>query len=317
MNIVDIILLLILFIAIYSGYRKGFILGLIELITWVGTLVLCFLLYPKVSVFMSRFVSSGLWSVLIAFLVTIVIVRLIAALLIDQFLHRIPTEYHEKPANRILGFVPGAVNGLVYAALASAIFLLLPFSQGLSTSAQESLFAQKFAEQFSKVEEKIVPSLGEEVRMRMNKLTVAPGSEKFIKLGFTVKNYKERPELEKEMLELINEERQKEGLRPLQADPELRHVAVKHSADMFERGYFSHYTPEEKDPFDRIRAAKVRFITAGENLALAQTLKLAHTGLMNSPGHRANILHKSFGRVGIGILDGGIYGLMVTQNFRN
>ncbi len=38
---------------------------------------------------------------------------------------------------------------------------------------------------------------------------------------------------------------------------------------------------------------------------------------MNSPGHRANILHKDFGRVGIGIMDGGIRGLMVTQNFRD
>jgi len=38
---------------------------------------------------------------------------------------------------------------------------------------------------------------------------------------------------------------------------------------------------------------------------------------MNSPGHRANILHKDFGRVGIGIMDGGIRGLMVSQEFRN
>jgi len=38
---------------------------------------------------------------------------------------------------------------------------------------------------------------------------------------------------------------------------------------------------------------------------------------MNSPGHRANILDRSYHRVGIGILDGGMHGLMVTQNFRN
>ncbi|MDQ3129497.1 MAG: colicin V production protein, partial [Acidobacteriota bacterium] len=44
---------------------------------------------------------------------------------------------------------------------------------------------------------------------------------------------------------------------------------------------------------------------------------IAHTGLMNSPGHRANILQPNFGRVGIGVLDGGRRGLMITQNFRN
>jgi len=66
-----------------------------------------------------------------------------------------------------------------------------------------------------------------------------------------------------------------------------------------------------------MRDAGVRFSTAGENLALAPTVQVAHTGLMNSPGHRANILHKDFGRVGIGIMDGGIRGLMVSQEFRN
>jgi uncharacterized protein YkwD len=38
---------------------------------------------------------------------------------------------------------------------------------------------------------------------------------------------------------------------------------------------------------------------------------------MNSPGHRANILNPQFGRVGIGIMDGGIHGLMVSQEFRD
>jgi uncharacterized protein YkwD len=66
-----------------------------------------------------------------------------------------------------------------------------------------------------------------------------------------------------------------------------------------------------------MRRDGVRFITAGENLALAPTLRIAHRGLMNSPGHRANIMNPSFGRVGIGILEGGSHGLMITQNFRN
>jgi uncharacterized protein YkwD len=58
-------------------------------------------------------------------------------------------------------------------------------------------------------------------------------------------------------------------------------------------------------------------MAAGENLALAQTLSIAHTGLMHSPGHRANLLHRSFHRVGIGIIEGGVHGLMISQEFRN
>jgi uncharacterized protein YkwD len=119
------------------------------------------------------------------------------------------------------------------------------------------------------------------------------------------------------MLELVNQERVAAGLKPLAPDPELTEVARRHSADMFARGYFAHDTPEGRDPFDRMRGANVRFVTAGENLALAPTVQVAHRGLMNSPGHRANILYPQFGRVGIGIMDGGIRGLMISQEFRN
>ena len=94
-------------------------------------------------------------------------------------------------------------------------------------------------------------------------------------------------------------------------------VARLHSTDMFARGYFSHVTPDGKTLTDRVRARGVPFLTAGENLELGTTLEICHEGLMKSPGHRANILHPSFGRLGIGVLDGGKRGLMITQNFRN
>ena len=97
----------------------------------------------------------------------------------------------------------------------------------------------------------------------------------------------------------------------------MTRVARAHSKDMFTRGYFAHNTPEGKTPFDRMRAANIVFTAAGENLALAQTLEIAHNNLMNSPGHRANILQPAFGRLGIGVLDGGFYGLMISQEFRN
>jgi uncharacterized protein YkwD len=118
------------------------------------------------------------------------------------------------------------------------------------------------------------------------------------------------------MLSLVNQERIREGLPPVKADPEIAEVARAHSRDMFAKGYFAHQNIEGKSPFDRIQEAGVQYKAAGENLALAPTLDIAHNGLMNSPGHRANILRKDFGRLGIGILDGGRYGLMITQNFR-
>ena len=66
---------------------------------------------------------------------------------------------------------------------------------------------------------------------------------------------------------------------------------------------------------NRMRDGGVRFGAAGENLALAPTVQVAHDGLMNSPGHRANILNPRYRRVGIGVADGGMHGKMFVQNF--
>jgi uncharacterized protein YkwD len=136
-------------------------------------------------------------------------------------------------------------------------------------------------------------------------------------LGFTVQNPQPRPDLEARMLQWVNAERKAKGLGALRADPELTKVARAHSRDMLARGYFAHMTPEGKDPFERMRQAKVKYLTAGENLAFAPTLAQAQEALMNSSEHRANILRPAFGRVGIGIMEGGHRGEMVTQVFRN
>jgi uncharacterized protein YkwD len=137
------------------------------------------------------------------------------------------------------------------------------------------------------------------------------------KLPFTTTKGAPDPQTEAAMIELVNKERRAVGVKVLTADPELVPVARAHATDMFARGYFAHNTPEGKTPFDRIRAANVTYLTAGENLALAPTLAMAHKGLMNSPKHKENILYGEFGRMGVGVIDGGIYGKMFVQLFRD
>jgi uncharacterized protein YkwD len=106
-------------------------------------------------------------------------------------------------------------------------------------------------------------------------------------------------------------------LKILEFDANLRKVARGHSEDMFKRGYFSHYSPEGDSVADRAEEQNIDFLVIGENLAFAPNLELAHRGLMNSEGHRANILSKDYGKIGIGVLDGGVYGKMFTQVFSN
>lgn len=120
---------------------------------------------------------------------------------------------------------------------------------------------------------------------------------------------------EQRMLNLVNSERAKNGLSPLKPNLKLTEVARIKARDMIQNKYFSHTSPTYGSPFDMMRKFGISFRTAGENLAGAPTVDTAHKNLMNSPGHRANILNGSFKEVGIGVVDGGPYGKMFVQMF--
>jgi len=64
-----------------------------------------------------------------------------------------------------------------------------------------------------------------------------------------------------------------------------------------------------------MRAAGISYRTAGENIAGNPSAAGAMRAWMNSPGHRANILNPNFTRIGIGVVDGGPYGKILTQHF--
>ncbi|WP_349409702.1 CAP domain-containing protein [Pseudalkalibacillus sp. SCS-8] len=120
---------------------------------------------------------------------------------------------------------------------------------------------------------------------------------------------------EQQMLNLVNEERQKAGLAPLKADPELTKMARVKSQDMIDNNYFSHNSPTYGSPFEMMDQFGIEYNTAGENIAGNSSVQGAHTSLMNSDGHRANILGSQYTKIGIGIVDGGPYGKMFTQAF--
>ncbi|WP_196941184.1 CvpA family protein [Sphingobacterium pedocola] len=313
---IDIILLLIVLTSIWNGVARGFFAGMTGLVSWLGSLLITFAVYRHVALFLEANLTLGIWTMPLSFLLTLLIVGSILSLFAAKALNAIPLKIQEHRLNNIFGVVPGVVTGLLYAAILSTLLLLLPFSEALTRHTRESKIAERLTNGLTWIERPFAPAL-EAVNRSINKMTIEPGSSESISLPFVVEAPKPRPDLERQMLGLVNEERAKAKLPALTLDEELTSVARQHSEDMFVRSYFSHISPEGNTPFDRIRAANIRFLTAGENLALAQTLPLAHDGLMNSPGHRANILRKTFRRVGIGILDGGKYGLMVTQKFRN
>ena len=120
---------------------------------------------------------------------------------------------------------------------------------------------------------------------------------------------------EQQMLSLVNQERAKAGLPGLQADMNIVKVARLKAKDMINLNYFDHTSPTYGSPFDMMKQFGIAYGYAGENLAGAGNVQSAHTNLMNSPGHRANILNVNYNKVGIGIVDGGPYGKMFVQMF--
>lgn len=318
MNWIDAGLIAVVALAMWAGWRKGFILGVTDLLIWLGSIITGFITYSIFSDFLLKaFPALGVWARPLGFLIAIFIARLLLSLLFNAFLKHTRAETHEHGVNRALGLFPGFVNGVLYATVVAALLLAMPISARLSAQTKSSQLAASLASGVAWLDDQLSPIFGDATKQTLNNLTVKPDTDETVALHFTVTDAKPRPDLEARMLELVNKERTQRGLQPVKADPELTAVARAHSNDMFSRGYFSHYTPEGKDPFDRMKQANVRFLAAGENLALGQTLNICHQGLMNSPGHRANILKPNYGRLGIGILDGGIRGLMISQEFRN
>ncbi|HEV2828723.1 MAG TPA: CvpA family protein [Pyrinomonadaceae bacterium] len=318
-NLLDIVMIALVVLSVLNGWRRGFILGTLDLIGWALVVVAGLRFYQPVARWLGTHVDlwSEVWDRPIAFVALAILTGGLVQVAGYVLLRRVPKEVHEKTFNRLLGIIPGLANGLITAALVAALLLAIPFSESLRERARESPLVNRLAVYAERFEAALHPVFAEAVAETLNLLTIQPESHERVSLPYTVANSRPRPDLEARMLELVNKERVAAGLRALAPDPELTQVARQHSADMFARGYFAHDTPDGRDPFDRMRAAHVRFDTAGENLALAPTVPVAHRGLMNSPGHRENILQPQFGRVGIGIMDGGIRGLMISQEFRN
>ncbi len=113
---------------------------------------------------------------------------------------------------------------------------------------------------------------------------------------------------EREVVRLVNEERAKNGLKPLKENWELSRVARYKSQDMVDNRYFSHTSPTYGTPFQMIKAFGLTYRTAGENIAYGQrTPQAVVNAWMNSSGHRANILNPSYTQIGVGYASNGHY----------
>lgn len=108
-----------------------------------------------------------------------------------------------------------------------------------------------------------------------------------------------------QVVKLVNAERAKHGLSPLQHRADLKNVAQKKAQDLINSNYFSHTSPNYGSPFQMLKTFGISYRAAGENIAKGQTTpQEVMNSWMNSSGHRANILSAKYNCIGVGFYHG-------------
>lgn len=317
-NWLDLVIIVFLLLSLWEGWERGFLLGIIDLLGFTFSFLFALKFYPLLGNFLVSEFSflPGIANAL-SFLVIGIVFEVLLFSLLSYFIAKFFRREILSVWDRVLGIVPAVGQTLVIATFILTLLIALPVSPGFKRDVLNSKIGANLIAQGQRFERQLKSVFGEAANETLTFLTIKPGSQERTDLHFTQKDLKIDEVAESKMISLINGERARVGLSLLEVDPRLTEVAQAHSRDMFTRGYFSHYTPEGLSPFDRLTQAEISFTVAGENLAYAPNIDIAHTGLMNSPGHRANILSADYHKIGIGIIDGGIYGEMFSQEFTN
>lgn len=332
-NWLDWVILAVFTFYALEGFTVGFIVAFFDLVSFVLSFVVALKLYSFLGIFLFKTFSlpHGISNALAFFVVALLSEAIFSITFrrVSSFFQKLfikPNFEEEKPSvisawgitlNRFFGILPGIASAFVLLSFLLALIISLPLSPILKKTITSSTVGNYLVSNTQSFEKTINSVFGGAVNETLNFLTIEPKSEEFVNLNFKTSKLSVDEEAEDQMLAMVNKERANNGVGPLVFDEKLQEVARSHAKDMFKRGYFSHDSPDGVSPFDRMAQAGISFNFAGENLALAPNVVLAMQGLMQSPGHRANILSPNFGRVGIGVIDGGIYGEMFVQEFTN
>ena len=317
-NPVDAAVLVLIGVAAWFGYRAGFVATAYSLASWVLAVAAALAFAGPATAVVQMF--AGLprpLATTIAFVVTIVAAEAVfsaagylAIRPIVALVRRSPLDF----ADRILGTVPAAVRSLFVVAVAILAIEALPVGSDAKAAVEASRTGRIVNAEIVAFQPQIESFTGQLGGSSLLVTRVGEDQTERLDLpdGIALDG---DPVAERQLFDLVNEERTQRGFDALVWDTRLVPVARSHSEEMFTLKYFSHESPVSGSPFDRLKAAGVMYSRAGENLAYAQSVAVTHQALMVSPGHRENILRPEFTRIGIGVISGSAYGRMVTQLF--
>jgi uncharacterized protein YkwD len=127
----------------------------------------------------------------------------------------------------------------------------------------------------------------------------------------------ETSEIERRLFDLINRERDKQGISQCQLSLNLIPLARKHSQDMEAQSKLTHISHDGKSFPQRLQKAGLFFKETGENVAFSESFlpDIIHDSFMGSKEHRENILDPRFDAIGIGVFYNKDKGYFITQDF--
>lgn len=317
-NPVDLLVVAVLALAVVGGIRAGFIATLYGLVSWLLSLVLAFgLLGPASKLIVDVAGIAAPAARAVGFVVVLLAVEgvfaLVGRLAVGPLVRIVHATAPGRILDRALGVIPSVLRALVVTAIGLAALVVLPIGNDVRNAIDGSRLGRALVAEVAAAQPYLGQLLGNgSGALFVTKIDADQRQELDLPPDLALEP---DPVAESQMIALVNEERAAVGLAPLTLDPRLVPVARRHSEEMFRLRYFGHQSPVRGSPFDRIDAAGIRYSRAGENLAYAQSVTIAHRGLMASEGHRANILRPEFARIGIGVMSAGPYGRMFTQLF--
>ncbi len=299
--------------------NKGFIQTGLEILGSILSLLFSYKLYAFLGGFIKEllFFPKGMANALGFFVAWFIGETIFYFGVIKLFWPRLQ-KFQKHPLNVFLGQIAALAQASLIFLLFISLVFVFPIQSQIKGMILQSKTGPFFVNLSQSMERQFKQVFGEAISETINFLTVKPGSEQSVALEFKLNKNQIVVDWQSEkiMLALVNEERRKRGLSMLIVDDKLERVARSYASEMMTHGFFSHVSlVDGSTALERAIRGDVSFSVVGENLAYAPDVYIAHQGLMNSQGHRENILHQEFGRIGIGVIDGGIYGKMFVQLF--
>ncbi len=317
-NPVDAAVLALIALAAWFGYQAGFVATTYSLASWILAVAAALAFAGPATTIVETLarVPTPL-AATVGFVVTIVIAEALFAVAGYLAIRPIVSVVRRSPfnaADRILGTLPSGVRSLLIVVVAILAIEALPVASEVKAAVETSRTGRAVNAQLAKFQPEIEAFTGRLGGAPLFVTRIGEDQTEQLDLpdGLEVSA---DPVAERQLFDLVNEERTQRGAGALAWDERLVPVARAHSEEMFKLKYFSHDSPIAGSPFDRLKNSQIQYSRAGENLAYAQSVSVAHRALMDSPGHRENILRPEFTRIAIGVINAGIYGRMFTQLF--